>query len=149
MLASRLGVPRKASWTAQCQGLAIFTWGAVRVCYDLECAIYGLGGNVLARVLDVDKAMFDSGLDQVLGHLSLVASGDVNDGDVCNFGHFRVGFFSKSLVVRRLNGGIIVDLKAEGACFLIYYYVTSVSSLLEGCVTVHQMNECPNWVASL
>lgn len=57
--------------------------------YQFKSSINILHGNVLARVLYVNEAMFDSGLDQLLGHLGLVLGviGDVDDWNLCNSGH--------------------------------------------------------------
>ena len=59
--------------------------------YQFESTIDILRGDIFACVLYVDEAMFDSGLDQLLGHLGLVLGviGDIDDWNLCNGGHGR------------------------------------------------------------
>ena len=59
------------------------------VMYHVKSSLYSLGRNVLARVLDVDEAMFDGGFDELLGHfgLLLTVDGDVDNRDIGSGGH--------------------------------------------------------------
>jgi len=68
--------------------------------YQIECAVDGMDGNLLARVPDVDEAVLDGGVDQLLcdAGLGLVAVGrDVDDGYLCNIGHVDGDWVGQSI----------------------------------------------------